>query len=73
MKKIRIGMVCPYGWDTPGGVQTHIRDLTEHLIEEGHHVSVLAPVTDDSIQHEDYWKRVRGLCDRGGMGRRTGR
>ena len=47
-------MVCPYGWDTPGGVQTHIRDLTEHLIEEGHHVSVLAPVTDDSIQHEDY-------------------
>jgi len=54
MKKIRIGMVCPYGWDTPGGVQTHIRDLTEHLIEEGHHVSVLAPVTDDSIQHEDY-------------------
>jgi phosphatidylinositol alpha-mannosyltransferase len=47
-------MVCPYGWDTPGGVQTHIRDLTEHLIEEGHHVSVLAPVSDDSIQHEDY-------------------
>ncbi|MEY4205810.1 MAG: hypothetical protein RLZZ154_616, partial [Actinomycetota bacterium] len=25
MKNIRIGMVCPYGWDTPGGVQTHIR------------------------------------------------
>ena len=54
MKKIRIGMVCPYGWDTPGGVQTHIRDLTQHLIDEGHYVSVLAPVSDDSIQHEDY-------------------
>ena len=47
-------MVCPYGWDTPGGVQTHIRELTEHLITEGHHVSVLAPVSDDSIEIEDY-------------------
>jgi phosphatidylinositol alpha-mannosyltransferase len=54
MKKIRIGMVCPYGWDTPGGVQTHIRDLTQHLIDEGHYVSVLAPISDESISHEDY-------------------
>ena len=54
MRKIRIGMVCPYGWDTPGGVQTHIRDLTQHLIDEGHYVSVLAPVSDDSIQQEGY-------------------
>ena len=54
MKKSRIGMVCPYGWDTPGGVQTHIRELTEHLIAEGHHVSVLAPVSDDSLEIEDY-------------------
>ena len=54
MKKIRIGMVCPYGWDTPGGVQTHIRDLAEHLIDEGHFVSVLTPISDDSVEHEDY-------------------
>lgn len=54
MKKIRIGMVCPYGWDTPGGVQTHIRDLTEHLLEEGHYVSVLAPISDDSATHQEY-------------------
>jgi len=54
MKKIRIGMVCPYGWDTPGGVQTHIRDLADHLIEEGHYVSVLTPVSDDSIQSANY-------------------
>jgi phosphatidylinositol alpha-mannosyltransferase len=54
MKKIRIGMVCPYGWDTPGGVQTHIRDLAQHLIDEGHYVSVLTPVSDDGIKHEDY-------------------
>ena len=54
MKKIRIGMVCPYGWDTPGGVQTHIRDLADHLIEEGHYVSVLTPVSDDSVQSANY-------------------
>ena len=54
MKNIRIGMVCPYGWDTPGGVQSHIRDLAEHLIEEGHYVSVLTPISDDSVKHEDY-------------------
>jgi phosphatidylinositol alpha-mannosyltransferase len=54
MKKLRIGMVCPYGWDTPGGVQTHIRDLAEHLIVEGHFVSVLTPISDDSVEHQDY-------------------
>lgn len=54
MKKIRIGMVCPYGWDTPGGVQTHMKDLAEYLISEGHYVSLLAPVSDDSISIEDY-------------------
>lgn len=47
-------MVCPYGWDTPGGVQTHIRDLAEHLISEGHYVSVLTPITDDSLKVQDY-------------------
>ena len=47
MKKIKIGMVCPYGWDTPGGVQTHIRELTQHLLDEGHQVSVFAPVSNE--------------------------
>ena len=38
-KPLRIGMVCPYGWDVPGGVQMHIRELAEHFIELGHYVS----------------------------------
>ena len=41
--KKRIGIVCPYGWDTPGGVQAHIADLATYLISQGHYVSVLAP------------------------------
>ncbi|MBM3689363.1 MAG: glycosyltransferase family 4 protein [Actinobacteria bacterium] len=43
---MRIGIVCPYAWDVPGGVQVHVRDLAETLIERGHDVSVLTPVED---------------------------
>ncbi len=52
-KKLKIGIVCPYGWDTPGGVQNHVRDLAEFLIAAGHKVSVLAPATDED-QLPDY-------------------
>ncbi len=45
---MRIGIVCPYSWDVPGGVQFHIRDLAEYLIKLGHEVSVLAPAEDDT-------------------------
>ena len=45
---MRIGIVCPYQWDIPGGVQAHVRDLAETLIGLGHQVSVLAPGDEDS-------------------------
>ncbi|MET8596496.1 glycosyltransferase family 4 protein [Streptomyces althioticus] len=45
---MRIGIVCPYSWDVPGGVQFHIRDLAEYFIRQGHEVSVLAPADDDT-------------------------
>lgn len=44
---MRIGLVCPYVWDVPGGVQAHVRDLAETLLDFGHHVSVLTPAEDD--------------------------
>jgi phosphatidyl-myo-inositol alpha-mannosyltransferase len=40
---MRIGLVCPYPWDTPGGVQYHVRDLAETLRGLGHHAEVLTP------------------------------
>ncbi len=43
---MRIGIVCGYSFDVPGGVQFHVRDLAEHLIATGHDVSVLAPAED---------------------------
>jgi glycosyltransferase involved in cell wall biosynthesis len=45
---MRIGMVCPYQWDVPGGVQYHVRDLAETLRGLGHHVEVLTPA-----EHEE--------------------
>lgn len=45
---MRIGIVCPYSWDIPGGVQAHVRDLAEKLLELGHTVSVLAPGDEDT-------------------------
>jgi phosphatidyl-myo-inositol alpha-mannosyltransferase len=44
---MRIGLVCPYSLDVPGGVQNHVRDLAEALVGLGHAVSVLAPADDD--------------------------
>ena len=29
---MRIGIVCPYSFDVPGGVQYHVRDLAEQRI-----------------------------------------
>lgn len=40
----RIGIVCPYSWDVPGGVRSHVADLAITLRERGYFVSVLAPV-----------------------------
>jgi len=44
---VRIGLVCPYSLDIPGGVQNHVRDLAEALIGLGHEVSVLAPSEEE--------------------------
>jgi phosphatidyl-myo-inositol alpha-mannosyltransferase len=46
---MRIGIVCPYSFDVPGGVQNHVRDLAEALLRRGHHVSVLAPSDDGDL------------------------
>ncbi len=48
----RIGLVCPYSWDAPGGVQSHVRDLARALQQRGYQVSVLAP--GDEEPEEDF-------------------
>ncbi|QYH19647.1 glycosyltransferase family 4 protein [Corynebacterium aquatimens] len=55
---MRIGMVCPYSFDEPGGVQAHVLDLAEVLRARGHHVEVLGPASEDT--------QLPGYVTRGG-------
>ena len=50
---MRIGMVCPYSFDVPGGVQSHVLQLAEVMRARGHYVSVLAP-SSPHVELPDY-------------------
>ena len=41
---MRIGLVSPYSWTVPGGVNTHVEHLAEELEGRGHETWVIAPV-----------------------------
>ncbi|SDC33138.1 glycosyltransferase family 4 protein [Actinokineospora iranica] len=45
---MRIGVVCPYSFEVPGGVQVHVMDLARALRALGHEVDVLAPADEDT-------------------------
>ncbi|WP_111765165.1 glycosyltransferase family 4 protein [Nakamurella deserti] len=45
---MRIGLVCPYSFDVPGGVQGHVLEVAQVLTDRGHDVSVLAPGEEDA-------------------------
>jgi phosphatidyl-myo-inositol alpha-mannosyltransferase len=42
-RSLRVGMVCPYSFDVPGGVQNHVLGLARYLRQAGHLPYVLAP------------------------------
>jgi phosphatidylinositol alpha-mannosyltransferase len=44
---VKVGIVCPYSLEVPGGVQAHVVDLARALIGLGHEVNVLAPADED--------------------------
>ena len=45
---MKVGIVCPYVWDVPGGVRSHVADLAQALHDHGHEVDVRAPLDDPS-------------------------
>ena len=49
---MRVGLVSPYSFDVPGGVQFHIRDLADYLARHGHEPSVLAPADEGTVLPE---------------------
>ncbi|HEV3471912.1 MAG TPA: glycosyltransferase family 4 protein [Actinomycetota bacterium] len=51
---MKVALVCPYAWDRPGGVQTHVGSLAHALAVRDHEVRVFAPalgrVSDTDVQ-----------------------
>lgn len=45
---MRVALVCPYAWDRPGGVQSHVRSLASALTTADHQVAVVAPLADSA-------------------------
>ncbi|WEV42635.1 glycosyltransferase family 4 protein [Bifidobacterium sp. ESL0682] len=83
-RKLNVGIISPYSFETPGGVQFHIRDFAEELMKRGHKVSVLAPgrrtrdmplwvTTNDSSFSIPYNGSVARLSYFGFVGPRTRR
>ena len=63
---MKVGLVCPYDWSTPGGVQAHIRDLAEQLQLFGHDLAkALFPLTHDVLEKlvGKGWRIRRELLD----------
>jgi phosphatidylinositol alpha-mannosyltransferase len=58
---LKIGIVCPYSFDVPGGVQGHVTDLARVLRRLGHEVEVLAPADIDSISPDFFTPSGRAV------------
>jgi phosphatidylinositol alpha-mannosyltransferase len=54
---VRVALACPYAWDSPGGVQVHVRELGERLRGRGHQVLVLTP---SRRRPDEPWVRAVG-------------
>jgi len=53
-RPLRIGLVCPYSFDRPGGVQNHVLGLAAHLRDAGHEPAILGPGRPDALRGPDH-------------------
>lgn len=51
---MKVGLVCPYSFSRPGGVQNHVLGLAGWLKSKGHRVSILAPGQPPAGMLADY-------------------
>jgi phosphatidylinositol alpha-mannosyltransferase len=56
---MRIGLVSPYDWATPGGVNRHVTNLAIHHLRRGHDVRVVAP-SSRRLRQQPEWLEVIG-------------
>lgn len=54
MDAVKIGLVSPYDWNYPGGVQEHIAHLATELRSRGHTVRILTPATGTRAKQVEY-------------------
>lgn len=54
MTGLRVGLVCPYSFDTAGGVQNHVLGLAGWLGAQGHDPYLLAPGTLEPGRAAEY-------------------
>jgi len=55
---MKIALVSPYDYGYPGGVITHISDLSHSLIDAGHIVNIIAPLSDPNPDIEESFIRL---------------
>jgi phosphatidylinositol alpha-mannosyltransferase len=48
---VRVGLVSPYSWTVPSGVNEHVANLAVQLEEMGHQTWILAPTGNGSAVH----------------------
>lgn len=71
MTALRVGVVCPYSLDVPGGVQNHVLDLAAALRARGHRVDVLAPAVGEAPEFVTPVGRSLGVPYNGSVARVT--
>ena len=50
---MKIGLVSPYDFSSPGGVNDHVRHLARQLVESGHDPRIFAPSSRAGVDVED--------------------
>lgn len=51
---MNIIQVCPYDLSMPGGVQTHVRELSNQLMQNNHKVLIVAPRLKNSMMQKKF-------------------
>lgn len=67
--RLRVGLVCPYSLDVPGGVQAHVLGLAAALRVLGHEAAVLAPAAGPVPEFVTPAGRALGLPYNGSVAR----
>ena len=50
--RMKVGLVTPYIYPLPGGVNAHVHDLYEHLVAHGHDVRIISSIHGPQRQSE---------------------